>query len=415
MSCAACGNHVYISERITCCSCKINFHNKCLNINDDTFNKHKQDYDFSWLCPTCKLKNRRNRNEATPIENIYSPTVNRNQNETQNTASFSEDYTIDTVTYRKNLTQMDTSILDKTDLLGDTISSETTAKSPYTIPYDTSTRTPNELTLQNLREMFDSQLKDNNRTIIQEIQNTVKLEIGKAISTLRAEVKLETNALSRENLSRKAEIENLTTKIEELSEENRKIKQKINEILNKNKNTKTTPQITREINNKKIVLHGLSEYYGEHENDLYYRIIDIFKDILHVDLFEYIEDTKRIGKYRNTARPLVIELISKRMTRYIVENGHYFQGTNLSVTEYLDKESRENLKKMREEMFIARKKGLHAVIKNNLLYIEGRQTKMDTETNKQPKPNDQQETETENNNMNDNTRIGSFRRPSPIF
>lgn len=103
---------------------------------------------------------------------------------------------------------------------------------------------------------------------------------------------------------------------------------------------------------------------------------------MHVDLTGYIEETYRIGRNELKNRPLVIELISKRMVKHIKENRNYFQGTGLYLTDFLDKKAQKERFLLREEMIKARKKGLHAVIRNNQLLVEGK--RMSITTGKEP-------------------------------
>lgn len=62
------------------------------------------------------------------------------------------------------------------------------------------------------------------------------------------------------------------------------------------------------------------------------------------------------------------------MAKYIKDNNHYFKESGLSVSEFLDENSLKKRQQLRDEMIKARKKGLHAVIRNNKLYVEGKAT-----------------------------------------
>ena len=75
-----------------------------------------------------------------------------------------------------------------------------------------------------------------------------------------------------------------------------------------------------------------------------------------------------------------MELLSKKMARFIVENSHYFQGTGIYVSEFLNENARKQRKSMREEMLKARKNGQYAVIKENKLYINGKRLPIREET-----------------------------------
>ncbi|KAL4718826.1 hypothetical protein ACJJTC_018417 [Scirpophaga incertulas] len=136
----------------------------------------------------------------------------------------------------------------------------------------------------------------------------------------------------------------------------------ISDIITKVSTGETKPY-EESNNNKNIVLYLLSELYKENEQELHYRLVEIFRDILHVDLTNYIEESRRLGKFNNRyTRPQVIELLSKRMQKYILEKRVLLPRHGLSVSELLDKKGRENRKLMREEMPKARGNGLHAVI-----------------------------------------------------
>lgn len=170
-----------------------------------------------------------------------------------------------------------------------------------------------------------------------------------------------------------------------------------------------------ENNCKKIVLYGFPEYYKEPDYDQQCRLIDICYEKLNIDLTGYIEETYRLGRNYNRNRPLVIELISKRMAKYIVENKHCLQGTRLFLSEFLDENERMERKEMREEMLRARKKGLYAIIRNNQLFIEGKRTEMqkeqpDTDTN-----NQQFERHQTQYNVNEGSNNRSFRNPRPTI
>lgn len=298
---------------------------------------------------------------------------------------------------KRSTADTDTSLFNNTSLLGDTIRPESPKQKDIT---------PNEISLQSLKEMFDMQLKENNRTIVSQLKSTIQIEINKAILELKADITLETSKLTKENCLRKLDIQLLATKIDQLNKENEKLKQEIEDLLHKSPaTTSINSQIPPENHRKKIVLYGLDEYYKEHENDLHCRIIDIFRDIMHVELTGYIEDTHRIGKFtKSNRRPLVIELLSKRMTKYIVENSRCFQATRLTVSEYLDKNAREQRKNMRQEMLNAREKGKHAIIRDNKLFIDGKKIYINTAQTQHNETDTNVETADQQNNINNNYR-----------
>ncbi|CAG9790052.1 unnamed protein product [Diatraea saccharalis] len=122
---------------------------------------------------------------------------------------------------------------------------------------------------------------------------------------------------------------------------------------------------------KKIVIYGLRENFEENEYDLHEKVETIFYNTMNVDLSGYIEDLKKLGK-RGSRRPILMELISKRMVRYILRNAKYFKNSGLYICEYLSERSLQEKRLLRNSLLEARKKGLHAVIQNNTLIINGK-------------------------------------------
>lgn len=303
---------------------------------------------LNWECQECRCKKPKNNNTNTPAR----PQLLHASLNTTPEANISLRQKASQNNHNETVSSEDISIL------GDTIYKEKCI----------STDVQTELTLQNMSDMISLKLKENNIFIILEIKTIIQTEINKAIFKLKEEVKQETNTLFLQNEQRKTDIDEINTKIEQLKKETETLQNEIKKIMHK---APSAVQYMSENNVKKIVLYGLTEIYKESEQDLHDRIIAIFWDVLEVDLSGYIEDSYRIGRYSNRSRPLVIELISKKMTKYIRENSRYFQGTGLYISGFLDEEGRNERKIMRDKMLIARKKGQLAVIRNNQLFIEG--------------------------------------------
>lgn len=264
-----------------------------------------------------------------------------------------------------------TTCSDDLSFLGDTIPMEnnyiihTEEKENVKTINDTHT----QLTMQGLSELIITHLKENNKSIIQELQNTIHTEIYSAITQLREDLDFKTNALTTQNDQRKHEIENINKKLEKLQTESEMLQKEIRKLTTE---ASKVPNI-QENNNRKIVLYGLADYYNEPENALHSRLIDLFRDIVNIDVSGYIEDLYRLGRPGGPKnRPLVIEFISKRMAKYIIKNNTHFQGTGLFISEFLDANTRKYRAQMREELFKARKNGSHAIIRNNHLYIDGK-------------------------------------------
>lgn len=319
------------------------------------------DHKKAWKCQECFCKIPKTGNTGTPIRQCTLQT---------NASKETKPTEINNVTLRNKTAKQsqinETLSSEDMSLLGDTIS--------YVENQEFTRQT--ELTLQNLSEIISQKLKENNKHIISELQTTIQTEICKAISKLKEEVKKDTNTLYELNNQTKTEIQRINSKIQELTLENAKLKNEMQELSLKI----TAPSLNCKTENteNKIVLYGLDEYYEESEYDLHYRVTDIFREQLNIDITGYIEETYRIGKTSKFNRPLVIELLSKRMTKFILNNKQYLQGTRLAISEYLDEKSRKERNTMREEMMAARKKGLYAIIRNNQLIIEGQKNTRST-------------------------------------
>lgn len=350
--CAGCLQDLPKREFLTCMQCSNSYDLECANISSKRFyNTMTADNKKSFICQACRCKTPKTGNADTPIRSHDRDMIDLESNTN--------------ITIRKKPSTPNNETLSSEDLSisGDTIRTEE-------IPIN---RANCDLTLQNLSEMISQQLKDNNKSIISQLQSTIQTEINKAIAKLKDDFTKDINNISQQNKEQKTQIKELNTKISNLENSNKELKKEIKDLEEKLTSAQTR-QYSPESNSKKIVLFGLTEYYNESEHDLHNRIHEIFQDIMCVDLVGYIEATYRIGKYKDKNRPLVIELLSKKMTKYITENSQYFQGTKLSISGYLDENERETRKIMRDEMFKARTKGLHAVIRNNQLYIEGKRT-----------------------------------------
>lgn len=377
--CAGCTQDLSKSEYLTCTLCSYKYDLECANIPRDYFKTvMTTDQKITWKCQDCRCKMPKIGNSNTPIR---SQIFIHNQQITSPGESGN-------VTHRKRTTHPnnDSTSSDDLSLLGDTLHSDENKSTM-------NTNTQSENLLQSLSQVIITRLKENNEAIISELRSTIQTEINKAIAKLTEDFEQKTNYLSKQNDQRKLDLEKVDTKIENLIKENEKLKKEISEIK-----AKSVTAVTKctESNSKKIVLYGLTEYSKESEVDLHDRVIKIFQDILHVDLTGYLENMYRLGRNTTNTRPLVVELLSKRMAKYLIKNSPYFQGTRLSISEFLDEDARKQRQLLREEMLQARQKGLHSVIRNNQLYVEG---KLINKRNKTYQQNN------ETNNTNDNIFI----------
>lgn len=307
-----------------------------------------KEHKDQWKCQSCVCKQPKSGNLGTPVR-----TSDRYDNTDQNTE-------VQNITLRrKHSTQAqknNTIEQDSEDsiILGDTLPEQTIS----------------QITLQQLSSMISEKLSENNNAIITQLQTTIQIEIKKATTQFKNDFKQEIDILHTQNSQRKLEIENISKKIEKLEREAKKMQTEISEIVY----ISGTPKkhYKQEENMKKLVLYGIEEYQHESEHELHIRLIDMFREKLHIDLLGYIEDTQRIGKYRGKNRPLIIELLSKRMVKYILNQNNYLRKNKIAISPMLNENQKEERKAMFEEMRIARNKGLHAIIRDSQLYIQGR-------------------------------------------
>ncbi|KAJ2940685.1 hypothetical protein O0L34_g14794 [Tuta absoluta] len=163
----------------------------------------------------------------------------------------------------------------------------------------------------------------------------------------------------------------LDKRIINLEKEKLLLERQITELQNSKEFIQPAMELDHE-RTKKFIIYGLEEHNKETEKDLHDRMIRVIGEIMNVNIIGYIENIARIGR-KGYRRPIMVELISKRMTRYILENSSCFKNTGLAVSEYLDPQSLKERKKLRDILNEHRKMGRFAVIRNNKLYVDGRE------------------------------------------
>lgn len=333
MNCIACKKHVNISERMTCSCCKGSYHFKCLGISTSQYKTNAHKYNISWVCPECQnTTKRRPRNDNTPVRNI---------------------------------TQSSDSESDRSPL-GNTIPSNT----QITKSLDTL------INLSEFSELLDSKLKAMQRSIIAEITNQIEDKISYTIKGMQQELTQEFNMLKSEQSKISTTFNEMEQRIKKLETKKQALEKEIHNLslkVTQNLQNLQTPKLEQHYcceNNKKIVLYGLTENFDEDEYNLSNEVIDIFYDLYNVNLTGYIEDLRRLGK-RGYRRPVMIELISKRMTRHILQNSIFLKNTGLYVSEFYDESGRKERRKLQEQLQSARKNGKYAKIRNNKLFVDG--------------------------------------------
>lgn len=390
-TCAGCLQKLPKKEFLTCVLCKMPYDLECANVSSKRYyNTMSSEKKETWKCQGCHCNLPKTDNTNTPIR----------PSERELYAQSSSEKTNITIRKKSNINRISDISNEEISLLGDTINNENSSAPNLQL---------SEKILDNLSEIIHLRLQENNISIIKELKNTIQTEIHSAISKFREDMLQKTTELFKLNDTRKEEIETINIKIQSICEENEKLKKEMQTIenkINQENNTNMGSQNVSEIKNKRIVIYGLPEYKNEPEAELYNRLLEVFYDILNIDLTGYIEDTYRLGRNYNINRPLVVELLSKRMRTYLLEHKQYFKGTGLFISEFLDINEQKENKKMREEMFEARKKGYHAVIVNKKLYIDGKIVK---------KPEQDQNKENIDNNNENKRKSRKEQQASQFF
>lgn len=368
-NCDACQKHANISDRMQCCCCKKIYHYQCLNITDEQYTKNTHMYDISWTCSECANVTRRQRNDNTPARSIHSSTLYAD-------SECEQSFTGDTQT---------------SNILAKTTSQDVNVS-------DLSKATH----LKELSDLLDSKLKLAQHQIITEISSRLEVKITITMQELKQELFKDVKILKLEQTKMSNHLTKIDNDIKKLEEEKLNLEKQIEKLSSKISQNQApcTNSPTNDCcdNSRKVVLYGLDELYGENEYVLNNRIIEIFEELYNVDLGGYIDQIFRLGR-KGYRRPIVIELTSKIMCKYITQNYKFLKNTGLYISEYYDEEKRKERIKMQELMNSARREGKHAIIRNNRLIIDGKEHYTGSKTVKYDNENSYQqlnESKTEN-------------------
>lgn len=371
LQCAGCFQKIKTKEYLTCILCKKNYDLECSNVSIQRFlNTMTKEHKASWSCQICRCQKPKTDNTNTPIRSLHSNVS------LKETSEFGEDF----VTTRKKCNRINVSSCSDVDLsiLGDTLEAENIQKQSNLASYHT--KNPAESTnltvnSTDLSVLLDTKLEKIKQSLLSDIRSTIISVTTCEISKLKLELTKTTSLLSSEQDSLKKDINKMNKTIIKLEAENTKLCKQLQEIQEQiakcNLNFSQSESNITDIK-KKVVLYGLSEQEWENYNELFDRIVYIFHEILNINVTTYIEDIKRIGR-KNHARPVVIELLSKNITKHILQNRRLFKHTGLSIPEFLDDEMLQNRKKYIEILIDARRNGHRANIINNKLIIDGRE------------------------------------------
>lgn len=359
-SCGTCSKHVGITELLECTKCNGNYHYLCVNITRAQFVNKLQDLHRLWLCPEC-----------TKIAKL----IKRDDNSVK----------ISQLPFDETTMSTDEHIIEDHSIMGDTLNRDSIQTNPnQTSPqHATTLKTTGTPTLEQIAILLDEKLQTNTNYLtgyimseMTTLKSYVQQEITSAINNIKTEMENNARNIKSEQNNLKIELKKVNDKINILQKEKETLQNQVISLEKSIMSTKTENNNNSAACNhditKKLVLYGLEEDNQECEQDLHDRIIYIFQDVLNINLLGYIEETRRIGKKGNR-RPIIIELISKKMTKYILQHSTHFKNTGISISRMLDDTAIRKRKQLREILHEHRKQGRHAVIRDNRLLIDGKE------------------------------------------
>lgn len=148
-------------------------------------------------------------------------------------------------------------------------------------------------------------------------------------------------------------IEDLKNTVNKLEKENSELKSEVENLKRENKKNS-------------LMIFGLNTENKEVNTEYICREL---KSLIDVELNDiHINDIYPLGKGKN--RPVKIELVSNITKRNILKNCSKLKGTNISITNDLTPQQRQQQKTLRKHLILARQDNKNCYIKNNKLYVE---------------------------------------------
>lgn len=148
-------------------------------------------------------------------------------------------------------------------------------------------------------------------------------------------------------------IEDLKSAVHKLEKENSELKTEVEKLKRENKK-----------NN--LMIFGLKTENKEVNTEYICRQL---KSLIDVKLNEsHINDIYPLGKGKN--RPVKVEFTSNTIKRNVLKNCFKLKGTNISITNDLTPQQRQEQKTLRKHLVLARQDKKNCYIKNNQLYVE---------------------------------------------
>lgn len=343
VQCAGCYQETPHEEFLKCAQCNAYYDLPCTNIPESHFySTMTAHHKSNWKCQACVCKMPKGNNMNTPLKELIQSSTQIDTNVTLRKKS-----TANLSLGEYDLHSPNDASQSVDEIIGDTINDYIKSGNGC-INIDTNIEGNEHLTLNNISLLLDAKLDKIKLTILEDLKQIIQAEIKNSMKNFHYECGVD---------------HAFQTAHKDYQEEINKVDKKIENIQEKLQNLENT---------KKIVIYGLTEEYRETETNLYERASTLFYEVMGVNIDPYIEDIKRIGK-TGKKRPVAIELISKRMTNYILENVGLFRNTGINIEKYMDRKALEERNELRQNLIKARKNGDYAIIRNNKLFINGKE------------------------------------------
>lgn len=367
-SCAGCKQEIVDRERMKCHICKHEYDLTCANVSEKRFNLFFHPCNQQpkeWKCPNCVCKQPKKNNDNTPIRSSTLPATELQPDEMNITMRRQPKKKIENASFSVLLNEPNESNIELTqpineNMLGDTIVGPQQDK---------------DWIIGQISELLDAKLLNYNSLIISNIKSEIKTLVHQEIQLALKDFKAETNSnidtINSQQGASNQEIGYLLNKIKD-------IEGQLSILKEQTGNTTIPPSAPQKLetptlkdHTRTLILYGLDQPTWEDENELYKRIAFLFHDILDVNIDGYIDDLRRLGR-RGNRNPISIDLISTRMTKFILANKQHFRAAGLTLSHFLDDDSLKQRKTLVKILREARKEGKHAVIRNNRLLINGK-------------------------------------------
>lgn len=187
-------------------------------------------------------------------------------------------------------------------------------------------------------------------TVVSEVRST-KEEVN-GIRKLISEMNTKISTLNDKTENNEVQLNNLGATISELK--------------------KNQHYIEKQLKKKNLVFYNIVEADTENQIELEGRIIEIIRNIMKLDILSNeIEDVRRLGRIRNTSRPILVEFSSYKKKLTIISNAKNLKGTDIWVKHDLTRTELEELAKNKKYLHSLKSLGYQAIIKNNKIYING--------------------------------------------